>query len=130
VNFLACAATVLAVLTHNDGVDHHAVCSTWAQNATIGGSHALMGHSRTMIPLTQEVIRESVEHGELFKMDGIPVLAEQFEEPESRAFLEESVLYGYDFVMRTAKDDLPATPEEAFDLFFGVCQNGNRVVSR
>ena len=129
-NFLACAATVLAVLTHDEGVDRYAVCSTWAQNATIGGSHALMGHSRTMIPLSHEGIRESVEHGELFKMDGIPVLIEHYEEPESKAFLEDSVLYGYDYVMRTPKDDLPDTPEQAFELFLGICQSGERLVSR
>ena len=129
-NFLVCAATVLAVLTHDEGVSQDAACSTWAQNATIGGSHALMGHSRTMIPLTREDIHEFVEHGELLKMDGIPVLVEHYEKPESKAFLEDSVLYGYDFVMRTPKDDLPATPEEAFEVFFGICQNGNHVVSR
>jgi len=130
VNFLVCAATVLAVLTHEEGVDRDAVCSTWAQNAIIGGSHAMMGHSRTMIPLTREHIRESVEHGALLKMDGIPVLVEHYEEPESKAFLEESVLYGYDFVMRTPQHELPATPEQAFEVFFGICQTGDRVVSR
>ncbi|HEY7760474.1 MAG TPA: hypothetical protein VIA64_13730 [Burkholderiales bacterium] len=129
-NFLVCAATVLAVLTHEEGLDRNAVCSTWAQNAIIGGSHALMGHSRTMIPLTREHIRESVEHGELFNMDGIPVLVEHYEEPESKAFLEDSVLYGYDFVMRTPKHELPTTPEQAFDLFLAICQSGDRIVSR
>jgi hypothetical protein len=130
VNFLVCAATLLAVLSHDEGVDRNAVCTAWAQNAIIGGSHALMGHSRTMIPLTHEAIRESVEHGQLFEMDGIPVLVEHYREPESKAFLEDSVMYGYDFVMHTPRHELPETPEQAFDLFLGVCESGDRMVSR
>ncbi len=129
-NVLVCAATVLAFLTHEDGLDRNAVCAVWAQNAIIGGSHAMMGHSRTMIPLSRDGIRESVEHGLLFDMDGIPVLVEHYEEPESKAFLEDSVLYGYDFVMRTPQHELPATPEQAFNLFLAICQSGDQIVSR
>lgn len=129
-NFLICAATLLAVLTPDQGVDKDAVCATWAKNATIGGSHAMMGHARSIIPLTQSDILELMEHHELLKVDGIPVLLEDYKTPDGKAFLEDSVMYGYDFVKRTPQDQLPESAEQAFEVFLGICREEDRVVSR
>ena len=129
-NSLIFAATLLAVLTNGEGVNDDAVCAAWATNAAIGGSHALMGHSRKFIPLTEGELVELVEHHALHKIDGIPVFLEQYETPEGKAFLEDSVMYGYDFVKRTPAAELPETVEQVVEVFLGVCRNEDRVVSR
>ncbi len=129
--FLLCVAALLAAVTVRAGeLSKDTVCDSWALNAIIGGKHALMGHSRQLVPLTREHIIELIEHRNLFEIDGIPVFLDEHDTPEGRAFLEDSVFYGFDYVKRTPKDQLPGSVVEMLGIFVELCRNGDRVVSR
>ena len=129
--FLLCGAALLAAVTaHASELSKDTICESWARNATIGGEHALMGHSRRLVPLTLEHIVELIEHRKLFGIDGIPVLADEHGTPEGKAFLEDSIFYGFDYVKRTPEDQLPESAQQLLGMFVEVCRNGDRVVSR
>jgi hypothetical protein len=131
VKFLLCVAALLAAATVRAGEpSKDTVCDSWARNATIGGEHALMGHARQLVPLTREHIIELIEHRKLFEIDGIPVFADDHDAPEGRAFLEESIFYGFDYVKRTPEDQLPGSALEMLGIFVELCRNGEQVVSR
>jgi hypothetical protein len=131
VKFLLSAAALLAAVNlHTEEPGKDVVCATWAQNALIGGEHAWMGHSRKLVPLQHEDIVELIEHGQLLKIDGIPVFAQEHATPEGQAFLEGSVFYGFDYVKRTPTEQLPATAQQMLEIFVQVCRADDRLVSR
>lgn len=129
--FLLCVAALLAAVTvHAGELSTDTVCDSWARNATIGGEHALMGHSRRLVPFTLEHILELLEHGKLFGIDGIPVFADEHNTPDGKAFLEDSIFYGFDYVKRTPQDQLPESALQMLGMFAKLCRSGDRVVSR
>jgi hypothetical protein len=131
VKFLLCVAALLAAVTvHASELSKDTVCDSWARNAIIGGAHASMGHSRRLVPLTLEHILELMEHGKLFGIDGIPVFADEHDTPEGKAFLEDSIFYGFDYVKRTPEDQLPESALQMLGMFVEICRSGDRVVSR
>jgi hypothetical protein len=131
VKFLLCVAALLAAVTvHAGELSTDTVCDSWARNATIGSEHALMGHSRRLVPFTLEHIIELLEHGKLFGIDGIPVFADEHDTPDGRAFLEDSIFYGFDYVKRTPQDQLPESALQMLGMFAKLCRSGDRVVSR
>ena len=127
---LGVTALLAAVTVHAGELDQDTICISWARNATIGSEHALMGHSRKLIPLTIEHIQELIEHGTLFEIDGIPVLAEDHDLPEGRAFLEDSIFYGYDYATQLPQDLVPNSAQQMLDVFVSICRAGDRMVSR
>ena len=127
---LSVAALLAAVTVHAGELSTDTVCDSWARNATIGGEHALMGHSRRLVPFTLEHIIELLEHGKLFGIDGIPVFADEHDTPDGRAFLEDSIFYGFDYVKRTPQDQLPESALQMLGMFAKLCRSGDRVVSR
>lgn len=90
--FLTCSAGQAAA------VPAGTTCEGWAQNAMIGAERAMLGKLRKLMPLTVAQISELISHGKFGQVTGIPVLADQAATPEGRAFLEESVFYGFDYV--------------------------------
>lgn len=124
------AALLAAAAARASELSTDTVCDSWARNAAIGGQHALMGHSRRLVPLTLEHIIELIEHRKLFGIDGIPVLADDHSTPEGKAFLEDSVFYGFDYVTRTPEDRLPESAVEMLGMFVEICRGTGRLTSR
>ena len=122
---------MLAAATAQAGeLDADTICVHWARNAAIGSQHAMMGHARKLIPFTVEQLQELIEHGTLLDIDGIPVLAEDDEAPEDRAFLEDSVFYGFDYATQLPRDLMPTSTQQMVGVFIGICRGGDRMVSR
>ena len=122
--YVLCVTVLLAALTaHADGLDQDAVCTAWARNATIGGEHALMGHARRLVPLKYDDIIELIEHQRLLQVDGIPVFLEDHDGKDGRAFLEDSVFYGFDYVKRTPQEQLPTSAEQMLEVFHETCRS-------
>ena len=71
-------------------------CDAWAVNAHFGAHAAQAGRPRKLVPLTQPDLMLLIRHNHLDDVDGIPVLEEDYAESDGRAFLEESVFYGFD----------------------------------
>lgn len=127
---LSAAALLAAVNLHSAEPGQEVVCAAWARNALIGGEHALMGHSRKLVPLRQEDIVELIEHGTLLGIDGIPVFEDDHGTPEGQAFLEGSVFYGFDYVKGIPQAQLPDSAQQMLDVFVRACHNEARLVSR
>jgi hypothetical protein len=127
---LGVTALLAAVTVHAGELDEDTICTSWARNATIGSEHAMMGHARRLVPLTLEHIQELIEHNKLFAIDGIPVFADDSETPESRAFLEDSVFYGFDYAKQLPQDLVAVSAQQMLAVFMSICRSGDRMVSR
>ena len=123
-------ALLAAVTVRAGELDQDTVCTSWARNATIGSEHALMGHARRLVPLTEEHIQELIEHGKFLAIDGIPVFAADHESVENRAFLEESIFYGFDYAKQLPEELIPDSAQKMLAIFLNICRNGDRVAKR
>lgn len=98
-------------------------CHAWALDATLGGSQALQGKPRRIVPLKRGKGgipgRQFIEH--LFTgVDGIAAWEGEYS--------EEAIFYGYDWVMRhKEKGDLPITARKAYEMFFQACMSREEV---
>lgn len=127
--YVLCIAGLLAAFTARaDGLEQDALCTAWARNATIGGEHALMGHARRLVPMKYDDIIELIEHQHLLQVDGIPVFVEDHAGEDGRAFLEDSVFYGFDYVKRTPHEQLPGSAQQMLEVFHETCRS-NRMTS-
>ena len=50
--------------------------------------------------------------------------------PEDRAFLEDSIFYGFDYVQQLPREQVPTSQQDMVTLFLGICRNSDRMVSR
>lgn len=98
-------------------------CTDWARNATMGAQHALKGHSRKIIPLPGSQILALISDGSLYQVDGIPVSDIDYGNPHDRAFVEESIFYGFDYVLRTPYDQMPMSVDARWNMFSNLCSN-------
>jgi hypothetical protein len=94
-------------------------CGTWASNAVAGGSGALRGKPFVLFQIDRGDLGAILEH--INQVDGMVVFKDSMENPRDAAFVTESMRYGYDFVKRTPPDQLPASAQEAFGVFFTAC---------
>jgi hypothetical protein len=114
--FLTCAAAQTGAVTSE------MTCEGWAQNAMIGAERAMSGKLRKLMPLTVAQISELISHGRFGQVTGIPVLADQAATPEGRAFLEESVFYGFDYVRQLpAHERQQRFSTDLSRVFFEAC---------
>jgi hypothetical protein len=132
VRVLIAASVLLASMTVHaaDEPDRDAVCMSWARNASIGGGHAMMGHARRLIPMSEENIQELIEHGKLLTVDGIPALKNDSDTPESRAFLEDSIFFGFDYMKKLPEGSTPVSQQQMVSVFLNICRSGDRTVMR
>ena len=124
---LGVAALLAAVTVQAAELSKDTLCESWARNATIGGEHALLGHARQLVPMSQEAIIELIEHGTLLEVDGIPVFIEDHERPEVEAFLKDSVFYGFDYVKRMPKEQIPHSATQMLEVFAQACLSREQV---
>src|SRR5215510_5547954 len=82
------------------------VCDAWTRNAVMGAMHAYRGHRRQLMPVTVAQLKDLLTHGQLYSVDGIPVLADEYETDSGKAFLEDSVFYGFDYMQRLPNEQL------------------------
>jgi len=77
-----------------------------------GARAAQVGRPRKLVPMAQSDLMLLIRHNHLDDVEGIPVLEEDYTEPGGRAFLEESVFFGFDHA-GSADATLPAPETEA-----------------
>ena len=128
--FVAAGLLLASMAAHADEVHKDQVCMSWARNASIGSGHAVMGHARRLIPMSAEAIQELIEHNQFFSIDGIPVLNDDNDTPEGRAFLEDSIFFGYDYVQQLSADARPASQQQMVALFLNICRSEDQTAMR
>jgi hypothetical protein len=93
---LIAAALAAATGAHAEQLSQGEVCAAWANNAVIGARHALESHSRKIIPISEEQFKELLVHGQLWDVNGIPVLADDYRTDADKKFVEQSIYCGFD----------------------------------
>jgi hypothetical protein len=119
---LAITAVVASASVQAKESSEEQVCAAWVRNATMGAIHALQNHRRKLIPLKEKEFADLLAHEGLSSVEGVPVLANVYENEYGKIFLESSVFYGYDYIHRAPNAQRQDLLSGSAELFIEVCK--------
>jgi hypothetical protein len=118
-----CACTPVAADPWDGSTPKAEVCQVWARNAMYGASQRLRGARPVPVWITKDVLIGMIEHG--LGSDRLYFLDSEEYDAADRAFLLESVLYGYGAMDTSIKADPDAThdPVQWHARFVEACMS-------